>query len=168
MAGLLKGMPKVPAATGVAIRNAIYDNFMKRTSVYVGVILVGAMGCQQIGDTSSQMVWDMHNTGVRAPPPPPPFLPRPPGLPRRHSCRRGALSVCCIFCCFAPLRCLSAPPSGLRANSRGAARCFDALLCDHCACRCSCPPPSPLQLGAVTIRPTLTWPVCSCSNDSRT
>ena len=65
MAGLLKGMPKVPTSTAVSMRNIIYDYTMKRTSAYVGVILVGAMACQQIGDTVSETVWNMSNTGVR-------------------------------------------------------------------------------------------------------
>eukprot|EP01052_Picozoa_sp_SAG31_P004345 SAG31_NODE_179_length_21090_cov_11.862871_9_plen_80_part_00 len=66
MAGLLKSMGAL-GSTGVTVRNVIYDYTMKRTSAYVGVILVGAMGVQQVGDTVSEMVWNMHNQGVRLP-----------------------------------------------------------------------------------------------------
>ena len=70
MAGLVGKIPAIPTlgAQGVTLRNAVYNLVMKRTSTYVGAILVCAMVAENTVDRAVDTAWRVSNKGVRLPP----------------------------------------------------------------------------------------------------
>ncbi|EIM88200.1 uncharacterized protein STEHIDRAFT_155556 [Stereum hirsutum FP-91666 SS1] len=73
------------------LSNAFYNAFVKRNSVYVSTIFVGAFAFGVGFDVGVTKLWDTWNKGVRPPlhlstPPPPSATPSPPtttlSLPR--------------------------------------------------------------------------------------
>ena len=69
MAGLVGKIPAIPTlgAQGVTLRNAVYNVVMKRTSTYVGAILVCAMVAENTLDSAVDTAWRVSNKGVRRP-----------------------------------------------------------------------------------------------------
>jgi hypothetical protein len=68
MAGLVGKIPAIPTlgAQGVTLRNVVYDFVMKRTSTYVGTIIVCAMVAENTVDAVVDTAWRTNNKGVRA------------------------------------------------------------------------------------------------------
>ena len=60
-------IPSIPSmgAQGVQMRNMVYDLVMRRTSTYVGAILVGAMVAENTVDIVADTIWSVNNKGVR-------------------------------------------------------------------------------------------------------
>jgi hypothetical protein len=70
--GLAGNLPNMSMGTqGVAFRNTVYDLVMRRSSTYIGAILIGAMVAENTVDVVVDRVWSMNNKGVRPPPPSP-------------------------------------------------------------------------------------------------
>lgn len=88
MAGLVGKIPAIPTlgAQGVTLRNVVYDLVMKRTSTYVGAILVCAMVAENTVDSVVDTAWRVNNKGVS--------LPTPARDARRLPCCRCAFLPC--------------------------------------------------------------------------
>ena len=54
---------------GVAMRNTVYNLFMRRTSTYIAAILVGGMIAENTVDVVADTMWTVNNKGVRYPTP---------------------------------------------------------------------------------------------------
>lgn len=64
---MLGKIPAIPTlgAQGVTLRNTVYDLLMKRTSTYVGTIVVCAMVAENTLDSVVDTAWNVNNKGVR-------------------------------------------------------------------------------------------------------